>query len=350
MPLLHQTAPAVGQARRRPKSRLRTAAASRSSMTPMRMPFRDESGRALGPVVPQYRACAACKPRPTTSWATIPRQMAALRRTRSRPICSGRRVLDIGCNAGFYSIEMKRRGAERVLGIDFDDDYLAPGALCRRGRRRRHRVRAALRLRRRRARRAFRPRAVHGRALPSAASAAGTRPDPRACRQGYVRVPVDAARQRRGEAARQDYPFWETELSRRRLSQLHFVEHRYAGDPTNWWIPNRACSEAMLRSAGFEIVAHPESEVYICRLGERSPDCARRLSAQRTGGERHDRSRDDLERAEQQVALGPGARSRTGRGFAAMAILAADAIAAEAPHITKRAWRHLADRSGVHAT
>ncbi len=33
-------------------------------------------------------------------------------------------MLDIGCNGGFYSIEMKRRGAERVLGIDFDDDYL----------------------------------------------------------------------------------------------------------------------------------------------------------------------------------------------------------------------------------
>src|SRR4051794_35590201 len=38
---------------------------------------------------------------------------------------TGKTVLDIGCNAGFYSIEMKRRGAERVLGIDFDDDYLA---------------------------------------------------------------------------------------------------------------------------------------------------------------------------------------------------------------------------------
>ncbi|MFL6785169.1 MAG: DUF1698 domain-containing protein, partial [Sphingomicrobium sp.] len=38
---------------------------------------------------------------------------------------SGRTVLDIGCNAGFYSIEMKRRGAQRVLGIDSDERYLA---------------------------------------------------------------------------------------------------------------------------------------------------------------------------------------------------------------------------------
>ena len=38
---------------------------------------------------------------------------------------TGKTVLDIGCNAGFYAIEMKRRGAARVLGIDFDEDYLA---------------------------------------------------------------------------------------------------------------------------------------------------------------------------------------------------------------------------------
>src|SRR3954463_7374833 len=36
----------------------------------------------------------------------------------------GKSVLDIGCNGGFYSIEMKKRGADRVLGIDHDEDYL----------------------------------------------------------------------------------------------------------------------------------------------------------------------------------------------------------------------------------
>lgn len=34
-------------------------------------------------------------------------------------------VLDIGCNAGFYSVELKKRGAERVLGIDSDGHCLA---------------------------------------------------------------------------------------------------------------------------------------------------------------------------------------------------------------------------------
>jgi tRNA (mo5U34)-methyltransferase len=69
-----------------------------------------------------------------------------------------------------------------------------------------------------------------------------------------------------------NYQFWETELfDKSTYPKLHFVEHRYADDPTNWWIPNRACAEAMLRSAGFEIVSHPEIEVYICRRGRRPP-------------------------------------------------------------------------------
>src|SRR3954462_8050895 len=36
----------------------------------------------------------------------------------------GKTVLDVGCNGGFYAIEMKRRGAARVLGIDSDEGYL----------------------------------------------------------------------------------------------------------------------------------------------------------------------------------------------------------------------------------
>ena len=31
---------------------------------------------------------------------------------------SGESVLDVGCNAGFYAVELKRRGAGRVLGVD----------------------------------------------------------------------------------------------------------------------------------------------------------------------------------------------------------------------------------------
>ena len=56
--------------------------------------------------------------------------------------------------------------------------------------------------------------------------------------------------------------------------QMYFIENRYSNDPTNWWIPNAACMEAMLRSAGFEITDHPEQEVYICRRGRNNRQAA----------------------------------------------------------------------------
>jgi tRNA (mo5U34)-methyltransferase len=63
-----------------------------------------------------------------------------------------------------------------------------------------------------------------------------------------------------------NYDFWTTDqFDSSGYPKLHFIEHKYADDPTNWWVPNRACVEAMLRSAGFAIAAHPEEEVYLCR-------------------------------------------------------------------------------------
>jgi tRNA (mo5U34)-methyltransferase len=47
------------------------------------------------------------------------------------------------------------------------------------------------------------------------------------------------------------------------------MEERYANDPTNWFIPNKAAVEAMLRSAGFVIHANPEWEVYLVERGKR---------------------------------------------------------------------------------
>src|SRR5690606_29056013 len=39
-------------------------------------------------------------------------------------------VLDIGCNAGYFAIALKRKGADRVVGIDSDPRYLAQARLA----------------------------------------------------------------------------------------------------------------------------------------------------------------------------------------------------------------------------
>lgn len=179
---------------------------------------------------------------------------------------SGKTVLDIGCNAGFYAIEMKRRGASRVLAVDSDPQYLEQGRFAAEV--------LGVDIE-------FRELSVYD------VGELGERFDV-VLFMGvlyHLRHPLyalDLLREhvvggllvfqsmlrgaRHVDPLERDYPFSETRIfDRDGYPKMFFVEHRYAGDPTNWWIPNRACMEAMLRSAGFEIMEHPEEEVYLCR-------------------------------------------------------------------------------------
>jgi tRNA (mo5U34)-methyltransferase len=179
---------------------------------------------------------------------------------------TGRTVLDIGCNGGFYSIEMKRRGAARVLGIDFDEDYLAQARFAA---------------------------DISGQEIEFAklsvydVGAIGEKFDV-VLFMGvlyHLRHPLlalDLIREhvagdmlifqsmQRGstevDTIAADYDFNETaHFDSPGYPKLHFIEHEYSRDPTNWWAPNAACAEAMLSSAGFVITDHPEQEVYVCR-------------------------------------------------------------------------------------
>ena len=184
---------------------------------------------------------------------------------------SGKSVLDIGCNAGFYSIEMKRRGAKRVVAVDSDERYLAQARLAA----------EVLDF----ADIEFRKLDVYN------VGALGEKFD-LVIFMGvlyHLRHPLLALdlihehvagdlmlfqSMQRGSRhvlpIEEDYKFAETELFfETGYPKLHFVEHRYADDWTNWWVPNRTCTEAMLRSAGFAIDSRIEEEVYLCRRTDR---------------------------------------------------------------------------------
>jgi tRNA (mo5U34)-methyltransferase len=179
---------------------------------------------------------------------------------------TGRTVLDIGCNAGFYSIEMKRRGADRVVGIDFDERYLAQARLAAEVQGveielRQMSVYDVAQLREQFDVVIFMGVLYHLRHPLLALDL---------IHEHVARDLFIFQSMQRGSAESStvaaDYPFTETSIfDREEFPKMFFIEKRYAGDPTNWWIPNSACAEAMLRSAGFEITAHPEREVFICR-------------------------------------------------------------------------------------
>ena len=179
---------------------------------------------------------------------------------------NGMTVLDIGCNAGFYSLEMKRRGAAHVLGIDTDERYLEQARFAAE---------------------------VEGVEIEFRRMAVWEVADlgekfDLVLFMGvlyHLRHPLLALdlihehvasdlllfqSMHRGSKASlrlaPDYPFSQTNVfDEPGFPKLHFIENRYSSDETNWWVPNQACSEAMLRSAGFAIESHPEEEVYLCR-------------------------------------------------------------------------------------
>jgi tRNA (mo5U34)-methyltransferase len=181
----------------------------------------------------------------------------------------GKSVLDIGCNAGFYSIEMKRRGAGRVLGIDFDEKYLAQARFAA------DVANADIEFRRMSV---FDVAELHERfdVVLFMGVLYHLRHPLLALDLLYEHVVDDmlifqSLQRGSSEVAivDQDYDFWEDEVfDDPKFPRMYFIEHRFARDPTNWWFPNSACVEAILRSAGFEITDHPEKEVYICRRGE----------------------------------------------------------------------------------
>ena len=181
------------------------------------------------------------------------------------PDLTGKTVLDIGCNAGFYSLEMKRRGASRVVGIDSDERYLAQARLAAEVEElevdyQRMSVWEIAQLGERFDLVIFMGVLYHLRHPLLALDLIREHVAKdlllfQSMQRGSERVLIPQA----------DYDFKEAAIfDHADYPKMHFIEQQYCGDPTNWWLPNRACVEAMLRSAGFAILAQPEQEVYLC--------------------------------------------------------------------------------------
>jgi tRNA (mo5U34)-methyltransferase len=57
--------------------------------------------------------------------------------------------------------------------------------------------------------------------------------------------------------------------------KMAFIEETFAGDPTNWWVPNHAGVEAMLRSSGLRVTGRPGHEIYLCEPNLDEPGWAK---------------------------------------------------------------------------
>jgi tRNA (mo5U34)-methyltransferase len=179
---------------------------------------------------------------------------------------SGWTALDIGCNAGFYTFELARRGAS-VTGLDVDEHYLRQARWAARQlavdelvELRQGTVYDLARTEERWDLVLFMGVLYHLRHPLLALDIVGRRVARLLVLQTLT-MPGD----QRLEAP-PDLPLGKrTRLLEPGWPKLAFVENKLADDESNWWAPNAAGVEAMARSAGLEPVSHPAHEVWICR-------------------------------------------------------------------------------------
>ena len=194
---------------------------------------------------------------------------------------AGWRVLDIGCNAGFYSFALAEMGAE-VVGVDADPHYLRQARwAC-------EHLDCAERVE-------FRQMQVYELARsPQTYDLVLFMGVFYHLRYPLLALDIVADRTERllafqsmtmGEESAEP-PVEDVSLSdRSRLGapgwpKLAFVERCLQGDPTNWWVPNHACVEAMLHDVGFEVIGQPGHELYVCERSKQRTEQSWRNEAE----------------------------------------------------------------------
>jgi tRNA (mo5U34)-methyltransferase len=183
---------------------------------------------------------------------------------------SGWTALDIGCNAGFYTFELARRGA-RVTAIDVDPHFLRQAEwaawqfeLEERIEFRRAQVYELAHWRERFDLVLFLGVFYHLRYPLLGLDIVAEKVKRRMIFQTLT-IPGEEAAQ-----VPEDQDFDDRQpMVAAGWPRMAFIEKKLAGDPTNWWAPNHAGIEAMLRSTGLEVAARPGHEIYCCERGGR---------------------------------------------------------------------------------
>ncbi len=182
---------------------------------------------------------------------------------------TGWRVLDIGCNAGFYSVELARRGAE-VLAIDLDDHYLRQAQwvatqfdLAGQIQFKQMQVYDLAHIEEQFDLVWFMGVFYHLRYPMLALDILSQKTRSMMVFQtlmipgnGKMDIPHDLELNEREILSHKDWP------------SMAFIEQQLAGDPTNWWSPNQSGILAMLRSCGFKVTSMPEDETFVAEKDE----------------------------------------------------------------------------------
>lgn len=179
-------------------------------------------------------------------------------------------VLDIGCNAGFYSFELAKRGAQ-VIGIDLDPHYLKQARwaakelnLEKQVSFKQMQVYDISRLKNNFDIIIFMGVFYHLRYPMLALDIIS---------QKVNRMMIFQTLTMPGETIFESGPDMDllkrNNMLKKGWPAMAFIENKLAGDPTNWWAPNKSCILAMLRTCGLKVTANPGHEIYIAKRDDK---------------------------------------------------------------------------------
>jgi tRNA (mo5U34)-methyltransferase len=203
---------------------------------------------------------------PTNKWRQLEQHLPADLR--------GWSCLDIGCNAGFYSFELAKRGAS-VLAIDLDERYLRQArwaaeqfALQANVRFQQMQVYDLAHIDQRFDLVLFMGVLYHLR-YPMLGLDIVCQKTKRLLVFQTLTMPGDEVFEQTWQRGFEDRAL----LAEPGWPKIAFFEHGFAGDPTNWWAPNHACVEAMLHAAGMSVTGRPGHEIYLAEPNPQRPAC-----------------------------------------------------------------------------
>jgi tRNA (mo5U34)-methyltransferase len=183
---------------------------------------------------------------------------------------SGWEVLDIGCNAAFYSFELARRGA-RVLGIDADPHYLAQArwaagqfGLQNCVKFRQMQVYDLTQLDQQFDLVLFMGVFYHLRYPLLGLDIVAQKVKKLMIFQSLTMPGPENERQFSNQPRTLSGIGQRDLLLQSAWPKMAFIPDSFVGDPTNWWIPNPTAIRAMLRSSGMRILSSPDDEIYLC--------------------------------------------------------------------------------------
>jgi tRNA (mo5U34)-methyltransferase len=176
------------------------------------------------------------------------------------------RILDIGCNAGFYSFELAKRGG-RVTAIDCDQHYLDQAIFL--------------------AELLGVSKSITFKKMQIYDIAAWSEKFDLIWFMGvfyhllYPQLALDIiSRHSENLLVFQSMTMPDSEMYKEKADvslderyllcskgwpKMAFVENTIEHDPTNWWVPNVSAVKAMLKECGFTVLSMPADEVIICK-------------------------------------------------------------------------------------